>query len=142
MTFESNRCKIGFLINDLNTTAIQKLKRLIDNYIGVFELIYHLEPNELNVRYYKEIDHLIDYFILPLRQIEQVSIARSKIICDVDLINENDDLKEKITMSDINKITELLTNYTKFRGLIMHMSIISEASKEINLTRLSIFILS
>ena len=43
-------------------------------------------------------------------------------------------------MSDINKITELLTNYTKFRGLIMHMSIISEASKEINLTRLSIFI--
>ena len=94
------------------------------------------------MRYYKEIDHLIDYFILPLRQIEQVSIARSKIICDVDLINENDDLKEKITMSDINKITELLTNYTKFRGLIMHMSIISEASKEINLTRLSIFILS
>lgn len=47
------------------------------------------------MRYYKEIDHLIDYFILPLRQIEQVSIARSKIICDVDLINENDDLKEK-----------------------------------------------
>lgn len=43
-------------------------------------------------------------------------------------------------MSDINKVTELLTNYTKFRGLIMHMSIISEASKEINLTRLSIFI--
>ncbi len=38
MTFESNRCKIAFLINDLNTTAIQKLKRLIDNYIGVFEL--------------------------------------------------------------------------------------------------------
>ena len=63
-----------------------------------------------------------------------------KIICDVDLINENNDLKEKITMSDINKVTELLTNYTKFRGLIMHMSIISEASKEINLTRLSIFI--
>ncbi|NGK82879.1 AraC family transcriptional regulator [Staphylococcus aureus] len=140
MTFESNRCKIAFLINDLNTTAIQKLKRLIDNYIGVFELIYHLEPNELNTRYDKEIDHLIDYFILPLRQIEQVSIARSKIICDVDLINENNDLKEKITISDINKVTELLTNYTKFRGLIMHMSIISEASKEINLTRLSIFI--
>lgn len=43
-------------------------------------------------------------------------------------------------MSDINKVSELLTNYTKFRGLIMHMSIISEASKEINLTRLSIFI--
>ena len=54
-----------------------------------------------------------------------MSIARSKIICDVDLINENNDLKEKITMSDINKVTELLTNYTKFRGLIMHMSIIS-----------------
>ncbi|HDA5561970.1 TPA: helix-turn-helix transcriptional regulator [Staphylococcus aureus] len=140
MTFESNRCKIAFLINDLNTTAIQKLKRLIDNYIGVFELIYHLEPKELNTRYDKEIDHLIDYFILPLRQIEQVSIACSKIICDVDLINENNDLKEKITMSDFNKVTELLTNYTKFRGLIMHMSIISEASKEINLTRLSIFI--
>ena len=135
MTFESNRCKIAFLINDLNITAIQKLKRLIDNYIGVFELIYHLEPKELNTRY-----HLIDYFILPLRQIEQVSIACSKIICDVDLINENNDLKEKITMSDFNKVTELLTNYTKFRGLIMHMSIISEASKEINLTRLSIFI--
>ena len=95
MTFESNRCKIAFLINDLNTTAIQKLKRLIDNYIGVFELIYHLEPKELNTRYDKEIDHLIDYFILPLRQIEQVSIACSKIICDVDLINENNDLKEK-----------------------------------------------
>lgn len=56
------------------------------------------------------------------------------------MINENNDLKEKITMSDFNKVTELLTNYTKFRGLIMHMSIISEASKEINLTRLSIFI--
>ncbi len=61
MTFESNRCKIAFLINDLNTTAIQKLKRLIDNYIGVFELIYHLEPKELNTHYDKEIDHLIDY---------------------------------------------------------------------------------
>ncbi|HCW8918847.1 TPA: AraC family transcriptional regulator, partial [Staphylococcus aureus] len=109
MTFESNRCKIAFLINDLNTTAIQKLKRLIDNYIGVFELIYHLEPKELNTHYDKEIDHLIDYFILPLRQIEQVSIACSKIICDVDLINENNDLKEKITMSDFNKVTELLT---------------------------------
>lgn len=120
--------------------TIKQIIQIIDNYIGVFELIYHLEPNELNTRYDKEIDHLIDYFILPLRQIEQVSIARSKIICDVDLINENNDLKEKITMSDINKVTELLTNYTKFRGLIMHMSIISEASKEINLTRLSIFI--
>ncbi len=70
-------------------------------------------------------------------------IARSKIICDVHSINENNDLKEKITMSDINKVSELLTNYTKFRGLIMHMSIISESSKEINLTRLSfIFIIN
>ncbi len=100
MTFESNRCKIAFLINDLNTTAIQKLKRFNNNnHIGVFELIYHLEPKELNTRYDKEIDHLIDYFILPLRQIEQVSIARSKIICDVDLINENNDLKRKLQCS-------------------------------------------
>ncbi len=122
MTFESNRCKIAFLINDLNTTAIQKLKRLIDNYIGVFELIYHLGTKELNTHYDKEIDHLIDYFILPLRQIEQVSIACSKIICDVDLINENNDLKEKITMSDFNKVTELLKLYKISRTYYAHVN--------------------
>lgn len=43
------------------------MKCLIDNYIGVFELIYYLELNELNMCYDKEIDYLIDYFILLLR---------------------------------------------------------------------------
>lgn len=63
-----------------------------------------------------------------------------KIICDVDLINENNDLKEKIIMFDINKVFEFLINYIKFWGFIMYMLIISELSKEINLIRLLIFI--
>lgn len=63
-----------------------------------------------------------------------------KIICDVDLINENNDLKEKIIMFDFNKVIEFLINYIKFWGFIMYMLIISEVSKEINLIRLLIFI--
>ncbi|GJF57556.1 helix-turn-helix transcriptional regulator [Staphylococcus argenteus] len=140
MTFERNRSKIAFIIYDLKVRAIQKVKKLISNYIQEFELIYILDQNEVDTQYDVVIDFLIDRFVVTLGQFEQISVSSSKLICDFDFINRNTYSKEIITLSDIRLMSQLMENYSNYNGLCIQMSMVYEVINEISLTKLSMLI--
>ncbi|EHJ09049.1 helix-turn-helix transcriptional regulator [Staphylococcus simiae] len=114
-TFENRGLTISFLVERLTHTAINKLKRMINNYIECYEVIYQMtdwdSSNDHPQQFYEDINQ----FILKVDNIEQFKGTISKVILDVSsfaLMTENkvtDDIM--VHMSSIMKYCQKLSGF-------------------------------
>lgn len=112
--FENRGLNISFLVECLTLTAIKKLKRMINNYLEYYEVIYQMTDwdscNDQPLQFYDDINQ----FILKIDDIKEFKGQMSKIILDLSsfaLMTEN-----MVTESVIDNISILMKHYQKFSG--------------------------
>lgn len=106
-----------FMVSDLTSSALQKLRRLIAQYTDDVILIYQFTEHHFDKQKYEEIEPLVDKIIIPFNLIDELLLNNKKVIIKEPDIKTN--LSTHYSADELKKLALFTRYYQKTLGIIV-----------------------